>query len=203
MFPCSCAFLPVWCGSDQVLELLSSDPWLHQASASQVHLSGLCPLSALVQALEAQLKAHLSAPVPNTKSPTTPRFQKCLTTQEVFSQHQGTCLGLTYCRIPVPDFCAPREEVRDRVSGLSLAWEKQLNSIMGPGDCLMGSLRGLRSTSPSFLWMCAFVDVRARTRAGHCSLCMLPSCALCCGASLWVICCRHVYHMAYVCRRNT
>lgn len=77
--------------------------------------SALCP--APVQALEAQLKAHLSAPAPNTKSPTTPRFQKCLTMQEVFSQHQGACLGLTYHRIPVPDFCAPREEVRGQASG--------------------------------------------------------------------------------------
>lgn len=78
--------------------------------------SALCP--APVQALEAQLKTHLSAPAPDTKkNPTTPRFQKCLTTQEVFSQHQGSCLGLTYHRIPVPDFCAPREEVRGQASG--------------------------------------------------------------------------------------
>lgn len=36
----------------------------------------------------------------------------CLTMQEVFSQHRGACPGLTYHRVPVPDFCAPREEVR-------------------------------------------------------------------------------------------
>lgn len=36
----------------------------------------------------------------------------CLTMQEVFRQHRGACPGLTYHRIPVPDFCAPREEVR-------------------------------------------------------------------------------------------
>lgn len=70
-----------------------------------------------LEALETQLKAHLSAPAPDTKNPATPRFQKCLTTQEVFSQHRGTCLGLTYHRIPVPDFCAPREEVRGQTSG--------------------------------------------------------------------------------------
>lgn len=68
-----------------------------------------------LEALETQLKAHLSAPAPDTKNPATPRFQKCLTTQEVFSQHRGTYLGLTYHRIPVPDFCAPREEDFDRL----------------------------------------------------------------------------------------
>ena len=90
--------------------------------------SALCP--SLVQALEAQLKAHLSAPVPNTKSPATPRFRKCLTTQEVFSQHQGASLGLTYCRIPVPDYCAPREEVRGQVSGPRISL-----SLLWPGKC--------------------------------------------------------------------
>lgn len=91
--------------------------------------------------LEAQLKAHLSAPVPNTKSPTTPRFQKCLTTQEVFSQHQGACLGLTYCRIPVPDFCAPREEDFDR---LLEALQAALTKDPGTGvvfSCLSGQGR--------------------------------------------------------------
>ncbi|XP_031203493.1 paladin isoform X3 [Mastomys coucha] len=94
-----------------------------------------------LEALEAQLKAHLSAPVPNTKSPTTPRFQKCLTTQEVFSQHQGTCLGLTYCRIPVPDFCAPREEDFDR---LLEALRAALTKDPGTGfvfSCLSGQGR--------------------------------------------------------------
>lgn len=36
--------------------------------------------------------------------------------QEVFSQQRGACPGLTYHRIPVPDFCAPREEVRGCVA---------------------------------------------------------------------------------------
>lgn len=125
------AFLPLRCGSDLRLRLLSSDPWLLPLCPVTV-ASAPCPT--LVQALEAQLKAHLSAPVPNTKSPTAPRFQKCLTTQEVFSQHQGACLGLTYCRIPVPDFCAPREEVRGRVSGhqisLPLLWAWKSSSTL-------------------------------------------------------------------------
>lgn len=67
---------------------------------------------ALLQTLEAQLKAHLSEPSPGKEGPPTHRFQTCLTTQEVFSQHCRTCPGLTYHRIPMPDFCAPREEVR-------------------------------------------------------------------------------------------
>jgi hypothetical protein len=72
--------------------------------------SALCPT--LPQALEVQLKAYLSLPAPDMKGPAAPRFQKCLTMQDVFSQHHGTCPGLIYHRIPVPDFCAPREEVR-------------------------------------------------------------------------------------------
>lgn len=51
--------------------------------------------------------------------------------------------------------------------------------------------------------VCFRARARTHARPGRCSLCMLPSCALCFGASLWVIRCRHVYHMAYVCRRNT
>ncbi|EGV93769.1 Paladin [Cricetulus griseus] len=95
-----------------------------------------------LEALEAQLKTHLSAPAPDTKkNPTTPRFQKCLTTQEVFSQHQGSCLGLTYHRIPVPDFCAPREEDFDR---LFEALRAALTKDPGTGfvfSCLSGQGR--------------------------------------------------------------
>lgn len=47
-----------------------------------------------------------------TEGPRAHRFQTCLTTQEVFSQHRAAYPSLTYHRIPVPDFCAPREEVR-------------------------------------------------------------------------------------------
>ncbi|NXA36679.1 PALD protein, partial [Eudromia elegans] len=42
-------------------------------------------------------------------------FKSCLTTQEVFNQHKGTCQGLTYRRIPIPDFCAPEEQDFDRL----------------------------------------------------------------------------------------
>ncbi|KAM9702026.1 paladin isoform 2-T10 [Dama dama] len=62
--------------------------------------------------LETQLKAHLTRPPPDAEGPRTHRFQTCLTMQEVFSQHRGACPGLTYHRIPLPDFCAPREEAK-------------------------------------------------------------------------------------------
>lgn len=38
-------------------------------------------------------------------------FKSCLTTQEIFSQQKNSCQGLTYRRIPIPDFCAPKEQV--------------------------------------------------------------------------------------------
>lgn len=38
-------------------------------------------------------------------------FKSCLTTQEIFSQQKNSCQGLTYARIPIPDFCAPKEQV--------------------------------------------------------------------------------------------
>lgn len=68
-----------------------------------------------LEELETQLKAHLSVPPPGAEGPRTHRFQTCLTMQEVFHQHGGTCPGLTYHRIPVPDFCAPREEDFDQL----------------------------------------------------------------------------------------
>ncbi|KFP30514.1 Paladin, partial [Colius striatus] len=42
-------------------------------------------------------------------------FKSCLTTQEIFSQQKNTCQGLTYHRIPIPDFCAPKEQDFDRL----------------------------------------------------------------------------------------
>ncbi|XP_040831826.1 paladin isoform X1 [Ochotona curzoniae] len=81
---------------------------------------------AQLEALEMQLKAQLGLPVPGTKVPvpgtkglpvpgTSARFQTCLTMQEVFSQQRATCPGLTYHRVPLPDFCAPQEEDFDRL----------------------------------------------------------------------------------------
>ncbi|NXV53659.1 PALD protein, partial [Uria aalge] len=42
-------------------------------------------------------------------------FKSCLTTQEIFSQQKNICQGLTYRRIPIPDFCAPKEKDFDRL----------------------------------------------------------------------------------------
>uniref|UniRef100_A0A8C5U6E4 Paladin n=1 Tax=Malurus cyaneus samueli TaxID=2593467 RepID=A0A8C5U6E4_9PASS len=42
-------------------------------------------------------------------------FKSCLTTQEIFSQQRNSCQGLSYRRIPIPDFCAPREQDFDRL----------------------------------------------------------------------------------------
>uniref|UniRef100_A0A8B9G8Q2 Phosphatase domain containing paladin 1 n=1 Tax=Amazona collaria TaxID=241587 RepID=A0A8B9G8Q2_9PSIT len=41
--------------------------------------------------------------------------QSCLTMQEIFSQQRNACQGLTYRRIPIPDFCAPKEQDFDRL----------------------------------------------------------------------------------------
>ncbi|NWV43096.1 PALD protein, partial [Grantiella picta] len=42
-------------------------------------------------------------------------LKSCLTTQEIFSQQKNSCQGLTYRRIPIPDFCAPKEQDFDRL----------------------------------------------------------------------------------------
>ncbi|XP_053927693.1 paladin [Cuculus canorus] len=42
-------------------------------------------------------------------------FKSCLTMQEIFSQQKNACQGLTYRRIPIPDFCAPKEQDFDRL----------------------------------------------------------------------------------------
>ncbi|XP_077206604.1 paladin isoform X2 [Paroedura picta] len=42
-------------------------------------------------------------------------FKTCLTMQEIFNQHKSTCQGLAYKRIPIPDFCAPREQDFDQL----------------------------------------------------------------------------------------
>ncbi|XP_004680862.1 PREDICTED: paladin [Condylura cristata] len=93
--------------------------------------------------LETQLKAHLS--MPGTEGPRAHKFQTCLTPQEVFSQHRGACPGLTYHRIPLPDFCAPCEEDFDR---LLAALRAALAKDSGTGfvfSCLSG--RGRTTTA--------------------------------------------------------
>nr|XP_056706215.1 paladin [Euleptes europaea] len=42
-------------------------------------------------------------------------FKTVLTMQEIFNQHKSTCQGLVYKRIPIPDFCAPREQDFDQL----------------------------------------------------------------------------------------
>ncbi|KAE8591054.1 hypothetical protein XENTR_v10018296 [Xenopus tropicalis] len=37
-------------------------------------------------------------------------FKTCRTMQEIFNQHRSAYPGLVYRRIPIPDFCAPREQ---------------------------------------------------------------------------------------------
>ncbi|KAG8435133.1 hypothetical protein GDO86_013182 [Hymenochirus boettgeri] len=37
-------------------------------------------------------------------------FKTCQTMQEIFNQQRSTYTGLIYKRIPIPDFCAPREQ---------------------------------------------------------------------------------------------
>ncbi|KAK2098508.1 hypothetical protein P7K49_023959 [Saguinus oedipus] len=85
--------------------------WPFRASLEPAPVACALPPD-LLQTLEAQLKAHLSETPPGKEGPPTHRFQTCLTMQEIFSQHRRACPGLTYHRIPVPDFCAPHEEVR-------------------------------------------------------------------------------------------
>lgn len=48
-------------------------------------------------------------------------FKSCLTTQEIFSQQKNSFQGLTYRRIPIPDFCAPKEQVPQGGHGAAAA----------------------------------------------------------------------------------
>uniref|UniRef100_A0A670ZR62 Phosphatase domain containing paladin 1 n=1 Tax=Pseudonaja textilis TaxID=8673 RepID=A0A670ZR62_PSETE len=45
----------------------------------------------------------------------TKMLKSCLTMQEIFNQHKSNCQGLAYKRIPVPDFCGPREKDFDQM----------------------------------------------------------------------------------------
>lgn len=110
-----------------------------------------------LEALETQLKAHLSVPPTGAQAPHTPKFQSCLTTQEVFTQLQGTYPGLTYHRIPLPDLCAPREEDFDRLLEtlrVALTNEPATGFVF---SCLSG--RG-RTTMAMVLAVLAFWHIR-------------------------------------------
>uniref|UniRef100_A0A8B9GCB7 Phosphatase domain containing paladin 1 n=1 Tax=Amazona collaria TaxID=241587 RepID=A0A8B9GCB7_9PSIT len=52
---------------------------------------------------------HLEELIPAEKQ--MKMFKSCLTMQEIFSQQRNACQGLTYRRIPIPDFCAPKEQM--------------------------------------------------------------------------------------------
>ncbi|XP_008056044.1 paladin [Carlito syrichta] len=124
-----------------------------------------------LETLETQLKAHLSEPPPGVEGPPTRRFQSCLTTQEVFSQHRGACPGLTYHRIPVPDFCAPREEDFDQ---LLEALRAALAKDPGTGfvfSCLSGQGR---TTMAMVVAVLAFWHIRAFPEVGEEELVSVP-----------------------------
>ncbi|KAM4636226.1 paladin isoform 2-T2 [Discoglossus pictus] len=42
-------------------------------------------------------------------------FKSCQTVQEIFNQQRSSYPGLVYRRIPIPDFCAPREQDFDKL----------------------------------------------------------------------------------------
>ncbi|XP_007454619.1 PREDICTED: paladin isoform X2 [Lipotes vexillifer] len=124
-----------------------------------------------VENLETQLKAHLSMPPAGTQGPRARRFQTCLTTQEVFSQHRGACPGLTYHRVPMPDFCAPREEDFDRLLGTLQA---ALAKDPGTGfvfSCLSGQGR---TTTAMVVAVLAFWHIRGFPEVGEEELVSVP-----------------------------
>uniref|UniRef100_A0A8I5NXC8 Paladin n=1 Tax=Papio anubis TaxID=9555 RepID=A0A8I5NXC8_PAPAN len=124
-----------------------------------------------LETLEAQLKAHLSEPPPGKEGPLTHRFQTWLTTQEVFSQHRRTCPGLTYHRIPMPDFGAPREEDFDQL--LETLWAS-LSKDPGTGfvfSCLSGQGR---TTTAMVVAVLAFWHIQGFPDVGEEELVSVP-----------------------------
>ncbi|KFV65917.1 Paladin, partial [Dryobates pubescens] len=88
------------------------------------HLEELIPVPAAspqqLEKLEATLKADLLKcqkwlEVYLESEKQMKMFKSCLTTQEIFSQQKSSYQGLTYRRIPIPDFCAPKEQDFDRL----------------------------------------------------------------------------------------
>ncbi|XP_054378505.2 paladin isoform X4 [Pongo pygmaeus] len=124
-----------------------------------------------LETLEAQLKAHLSEPPPGKEGPPTYRFQTCLTMQEVFSQQCRACPGLTYHRIPMPDFCAPREEDFDQ---LLEALRAALSKDPGTGfvfSCLSGQGR---TTTAMVVAVLAFWHIQGFPEVGEEELVSVP-----------------------------
>ncbi|KAK2498084.1 hypothetical protein MC885_006511 [Smutsia gigantea] len=121
--------------------------------------------------LETQLKAHLSMPPPGAEGPWTYGFQTCLTTQEVFSQHRRACPGLIYHRIPVPDFCAPREQDFDR---LLEALRAALAKDPGTGFVFSCPSGQGRTTTAMVVAVLALWHVRGFPEAGEEELVSVP-----------------------------
>ncbi|KAL0616927.1 Paladin, partial [Plecturocebus cupreus] len=124
-----------------------------------------------LETLEAQLKDHLSEPPPGKEGPPTHRFQTCLTMQEVFRQHRRACPSLTYHRIPVPDFCAPREEDFDR---LLEALRAALSKDPGTGfvfSCLSGQGR---TTTAMVVAVLVFWHIQGFPKVGDEELVSVP-----------------------------
>jgi len=121
--------------------------------------------------LESQLKAHLSMPLPGTGGAPTRKFQTCLTMQEVFTQHRGAYPGLTYHRIPLPDFCAPCEQDFDR---LLEALRAALAKDPGTGfvfSCLSGQGR---TTTAMVVAVLAFWHIQGFPEVGEEELVSVP-----------------------------
>lgn len=60
-------------------------------------------------------------------------FKSCLTMQEIFSQQKNACQGLTYRRIPIPDFCAPKEQVLQ-------GWDR---TVLPPSQAIPAAVRSM------------------------------------------------------------
>ncbi|XP_021115215.1 paladin isoform X2 [Heterocephalus glaber] len=136
-----------------------------------LRLPGSPMTPAQLEATEAQLKAHLSKPPSDTKGPLPPRFQTCLTMQEIFSQRRGACPGLTYHRVPLMDFCAPREEDFDK---LLEALRAALAKDTGTGfvfSCLSGQGR---TTTAMVVAVLAFWRIRGCPEVGEEELVSVP-----------------------------
>lgn len=146
--------------------VLECDSHIHS-----LRLPGPPMTPAQLEATEAQLKAHLSMLPPNMKGPPLPKFQTCLTMQEVFGQHHEACPSLFYHRVPLPDFCAPREEDFDQLFG---ALRTALAKDPGTGfvfSCLSGQGR---TTTAMVVAVLAFWRIRGCPEVGEEELVSVP-----------------------------
>ncbi|XP_038599862.1 paladin isoform X1 [Tachyglossus aculeatus] len=114
------------------------------------HLDRLIPVPATspeqLEKLESQLQADLLASQKGLEvslEPEKPKklLKSCMTMQDVFNLHKGTHKGLLYYRVPIPDFCAPREQDFDRlleVMKIALAKDADTGFVF---NCLSGQGR--------------------------------------------------------------